>query len=83
MSTLTRVSKLKVKVEELKAKYERACGAAETIRATLKTTWKCDSLADARSLLVEKRKAAATLESDFNEAFEDFQEKWRDELESV
>ncbi len=83
MTTIDQVAKLRNKVDKLKAQSERARGAAEALRDTLKKDWHCKSLSEARDLLSSKKEAAEKLEQDFSDAYDAFQEKWEDELIAV
>ena len=83
MATLDSITKLKAKVDQLRAKAERAKGAALVIRKTLTETWACSNLKEAKALLAAKKANAQKLKDDFDEQFSEFQENWADELAAV
>jgi len=80
MSDLNELARLKDKVERLRAKAEQAKGAADVVRKVLADKWGCESLKDAKALLVKKKTEAQGLQENYDTRLADFNAEWADEL---
>ena len=83
MANLNDVTKLRAKVDSLRAKAEQAKGAAQVVRKTLIDKWGCKSLKEAKILLEEKKEEAQGLKEDFDSRLDAFKVEWAEELDAV
>lgn len=67
---------LKEEVQEARATADRAKGAMETLVKTLKDEFECDSPKEAKALLEKLEREMEKAQKAFDEAREDYQEKW-------
>ncbi len=83
MSNLQDLTKLKSKVDALRAKAERARGVLESVEAELKETWRCASLEEAEKLLKELQEKEKKLAGRYTKSLAAFEKKWVKELSEV
>ena len=81
MSRLKDLEKLKRKADDLRQQRDRAQGRLEETEKRLKEEFEVDSLKDAEKLLEKLEKEETVAKEKFDDAMEDFEEKWGDKLE--
>jgi len=74
---------LKKRVDQAKQKADKAVGALEQIMKQLKKNFGCNSLQEAEKKSKSLQKQAITSKKEFDEALEEFEEKWYDELQKL
>lgn len=75
-----RYEKLRKEVEELKRESDRADGAYEQLKEKLKEEFDCDTIKQAKGLLLRLRKEARQANKKAEAELEAFSEKWEDWL---
>lgn len=78
--SLDKLSQLKDKVAKLRSKAERAKGAADQVRSTLRDEWECSSLGDGRKKLAALEEKVAATRATLDKAVTKFEGDWADEL---
>lgn len=81
MSELARYTKLKEKVERIKQESAVAEGALNEVMKRIKKKFGCTSLNEAKKLLNKLKKKEQTSKEAFEEAMDEFEEKWSDEFD--
>lgn len=78
-----RYQHLKQEAEELQRQADRAHGALDGVMKQLKEEFDCDTLEEAEERQKELQKEAKKAEKTFNEALEDFEDKWGSVLDGM
>ena len=81
MTTISKYVKLKEQVDEAKSDADKAEGALNQIMKQLKTDFDCSSLTTAEKKCKQLKKQAKEAEENFDNAVEEFTEKWVEELQ--
>ena len=80
---LKKLTDLKQKVENLRAKLQRARGASEQLSKELDHDWDCQTLNDARSLLKQMQSKRIKLKTELDKKFSDFEDEWSEVLDDA
>lgn len=81
MVSLTDLTALKSKVDNIQREAHRAEGALQQSMTRLKTQFGCSTLKEAEALLKKRKTEVAKAQLMFESAMASFQEEWGDELE--
>ena len=80
MDNIEKFNQLKKTIEEAQQKADRAAGALEQIMKTLKAEFGCANLEEAEMKLLSLQKQTTKAKKDFENALEDFEEKWEGKI---
>ncbi len=81
-SLIGRFQKFTEQIQEFQREVDKAKGVLDHLLKRLLTEFDCDSLEAATKLLKKKEKTAKDAESKFEEALDEFEERWGETLES-
>lgn len=79
MSELKKYMDLKRRVEKAQQEADKAQGAFDQVMKELKKDFECSTLEEAKKKLVSLQKQEKKAKEAFEEAVEEFEEKWVDE----
>lgn len=74
---------VKRKVESLRRKRDESIGALKQLKQRLQKEFNCDSIADAKALLVRLTKEEVELAAQWSKQLAAFKKKWKHMLEEV
>lgn len=80
MSTIKDLERLKKQIENLKDDISQAKGARDEALRNLKEEFDVKDLAESKKLLIRLTKEEEENKTAFEEALEEFNEKWGDEI---
>lgn len=83
MSDLGKVEQLKKKTKKLESKVNRAEGELDGLKKQLVKEFDCDSLEEAEELLEKLEQEEKEAQEEFDEAYNEFTDKWEDVLGEV
>lgn len=81
MTTLSDLEDLKRKAERMRQQRDRAQGRLEEAQKRLKEEFKVNTITEAKKLLKTLGKKEAGTKAEFEQALEEFNEKWGDKLD--
>lgn len=81
-SSIDRFQKFTEQIQEFQREIDKAKGVLDHLLKQLKEEFACDSLETATKLLKKKEKTAKAVESELEEALDEFEERWGETLES-
>jgi len=82
MGLLEQYKELKDKADKAQQNHNKAEGALDQIKRQLKEDFGCSSLKDAKNKLKMLTKEVAEAEKDLQNAMDEFESEWEDELSS-
>jgi len=81
MADLKKYMQLKKRVEQAQQDSDKAEGALGEVMKRLKAEFGCSTLAEAEKKLKALKKQSDIVQKKFDDAMEEFEEKWPDEIE--
>lgn len=80
MADLKQFAELKSKVEQAQQRMDRAQGSLDQLMKQLKEDFDCKTIEEATAKLKKLKKEESSIEEEFTEAMEKFNEKWQEKL---
>lgn len=81
MAKLDKYLSLRKRVEAAQREADEAEGAIKEVTKQIKNEFGCSTLNEAKKLLKQKQKQEVSAKKAFDDAVEEFEENWSDELD--